>query len=63
MSIKTFLKRWVNDECGAITVDWVVLLAGIVTMIFLVFAAITPSTEAFAEEVGDGVESIEPGET
>lgn len=42
--MKTFIKNFRNDEAGAVTVDWVVLTAGIVGLAVVVFAAIESAT-------------------
>ncbi|TGD44210.1 hypothetical protein EEB11_05820 [Pseudotabrizicola sediminis] len=36
-----FLWFW-NDESGAVTIDWVVLTAGVVGLVLLVFTVFTP---------------------
>jgi Flp pilus assembly pilin Flp len=35
-----FLTRFRRDDAGAVTVDWVVLTAGVTTAIFLIFVAV-----------------------
>ncbi len=42
--MKTFIKNFRKDEAGAVTVDWVVLTAGIVGLAVVVFAAIESAT-------------------
>lgn len=42
--MKTFIKNFRKDEAGAVTVDWVVLTAGIVGLAIVVFAAIESAT-------------------
>ncbi|MCH2065848.1 MAG: hypothetical protein MK208_01320 [Shimia sp.] len=39
-----FIKNFRKDEAGAVTVDWVVLTAGIVGLAVVVFAAIESAT-------------------
>lgn len=46
--LRTFLK----SERGAITVDWVVLTAGVVTVIVLIFDAVSEDTTGLADNVG-----------
>ncbi|WP_299425186.1 hypothetical protein [uncultured Shimia sp.] len=42
--MNTFIKNFRKDEAGAVTVDWVVLTAGIVGLAVVVFAAIESAT-------------------
>jgi hypothetical protein len=42
--MKPFIKTFRKDEAGAVTVDWVVLTAGIVGLAVVVFAAIESAT-------------------
>ena len=48
------LKRFARDEDGAVTVDWVVLSAAVLAMVFAVFTIITrASVEVGANIVSD----------
>ncbi|WP_348539476.1 hypothetical protein [Shimia sp. R9_1] len=40
------MKSFKNDEAGAVTVDWVVLTAGIIGLAIVVFAAIESAARA-----------------
>jgi hypothetical protein len=46
------LVAWIGDEDGAVTTDWVVLIAGIVTMAFIVLASITGGAQVYAANTG-----------
>ena len=53
MVLRAF-KRFAADEDGAVTVDWVVLTAAVVAMVFAVFTIITQaSVEVGANVVSD----------
>jgi Flp pilus assembly pilin Flp len=41
MMSSTFFGRFARDESGAVTVDWVVLTAAVVSLVLLVFSVIT----------------------
>ncbi len=51
--IKTALRRFLGDKDGSVTVDWVVLLAGILGMIFIVMASISGGVTVFGDKAGD----------
>ena len=42
-------KNWLADEAGNTTIDWVVLVSGIVGMTFAVMVAIGGGVEAFGD--------------
>jgi Flp pilus assembly pilin Flp len=52
--VQRAFKRFAADEDGAVTVDWVVLTAAVVAMVFAVFTIITQaSVEVGANVVSD----------
>ncbi|MDO9640132.1 MAG: hypothetical protein Q7J44_16465 [Pseudotabrizicola sp.] len=42
------LDQFWNDDCGAVTVDWVVLTAAVVGLVLMVFTIFTPEVFAAA---------------
>lgn len=44
------IKNWLADEAGNTTVDWVVLLSGIVGMTFAVMVAISGGVNTFGDK-------------
>lgn len=56
------VKNFVNDESGAVTVDWVVLTAAIVGLGILVIRAVTPGVTQLGEAISDEVGAINPGD-
>jgi Flp pilus assembly pilin Flp len=50
-NISTFL----NDETGAVTVDWVVLTAAVVGLGLLVFTFVRPAVSTVASQIGSEV--------
>lgn len=55
----TKLSAFVQDEAGAVTVDWVVLTAAIVAMAMLIFPAISPGVSGLALAIGDNLEEAQ----
>jgi Flp pilus assembly pilin Flp len=58
MMLKNLFKRFGKDECGAVTVDFVVLTAGVIFMVLSVFQVLreTLYTDA-AAAIASGVET------
>ena len=46
----TGIKVWLRDEAGNTTIDWVVLVSGILGMTFLVMASIGGGMQVFGEK-------------
>lgn len=44
------VKTWLQDEAGNTTVDWVVLLGGILGMVLIVMISISGGVQAFGEK-------------
>ncbi len=59
--MKTALKRFCNDQSGAVTVDWVVLTAAIVGLGMIVLIPIAFSTNSSAQGVADYISNINSG--
>jgi Flp pilus assembly pilin Flp len=51
----TKFTAFLNDETGAVTVDWVVLTAAVVTLGLVVFTFIAPAVSELASEIGSEV--------
>jgi Flp pilus assembly pilin Flp len=49
-------KQFLRDESGAVTVDWVVLTAGIVGLGMIVFLAVRPAVSNLAFEIAHELE-------
>jgi len=50
-----FLHKFITDDSGAVTVDWVVLTAALVSLGLAVFMAIDDQVLATASGISDGV--------
>lgn len=50
------LKRFLTDETGAVTVDWVVLTAGVMVLAIVVMPPIREAVVGMAMMVGDQVD-------
>ena len=48
----TNFSAFLNDETGAVTVDWVVLTAAVVTLGLVVFTFIAPAVSTLAQDIG-----------
>jgi Flp pilus assembly pilin Flp len=51
------LKRFFGDETGAVTVDWVVLTAGVVVLAVIVMPPIQSGITTMAMYIGDTITS------
>jgi Flp pilus assembly pilin Flp len=51
MKLVNFLKRFQNDESGAVTVDWVVLTAAIVGLGIAVLTSVSSGTTSLADTI------------
>ncbi|TCK99429.1 hypothetical protein BXY66_3933 [Shimia isoporae] len=58
-----FVKRFRKDDTGAVTVDWVVLTAGVVGLAIGAFAAIESNTAILAGGTADTVAAQEAAPT
>ena len=59
--VKAALGRFRSDKDGSVTVDWVVLLAGILGMIFIVMGTITGGVTIFGDKAEDELAAREVG--
>jgi Flp pilus assembly pilin Flp len=48
----TKISAFLNDEAGAVTVDWVVLTAAIVGLGLLIFSYVRPAVSNVAQQIG-----------
>jgi Flp pilus assembly pilin Flp len=55
----TNFSAFLNDETGAVTVDWVVLTAAIVGLGLLVFTFVRPAVSSLASAIGDEIGDAE----
>ncbi|WP_169052579.1 Flp family type IVb pilin [Pseudooceanicola onchidii] len=55
--MKARLQRFLASDEGAVTVDWVVLTAGVVTVIVLIFGAVSEDTLGLAGNIGSYIGS------
>ena len=53
----TKFSAFLNDETGAVTVDWVVLTAAVVGLGLLIFNFVRPAVSNLAEQIGTELES------
>ncbi|KPP87488.1 MAG: hypothetical protein HLUCCO07_10600 [Rhodobacteraceae bacterium HLUCCO07] len=53
MSMKQYLESFTKEECGAITVDWVVLTALVATLLAAGYGLMESATSTTAGATGD----------
>jgi Flp pilus assembly pilin Flp len=53
----TKFSAFLKDEAGAVTVDWVVLTAAVVTLGLVVFNFIAPAVSQLASDIGAEVDA------
>lgn len=51
------MRNFIADESGAVTVDWVVLTAGIVTLAMAAAGVVTSGTEEISNDVDQKLQS------
>ncbi len=56
--MNTLVKKFLNNESGAITVDWVVLTAGIVGLGIAVMAAVGTGAISATDEVDSAIQDV-----
>ena len=61
MRLTSGAKRFWRDESGNTTVDWVVLISGILGMTFIVMGSISGGVSIFGDKAGDELATREVG--
>lgn len=54
------LKKFLTEERGAVTADWVVLTAGIVTLGLFVGLTVSAPTNDLATDIGGTLQAMDP---
>lgn len=54
-----YFKSFAAAEEGNVTVDWIVLLSGIIFLSVAVLATVATGADSVAEKTGDGIEAVE----
>jgi len=60
MQLRNLIKKTKDDESGAVTVDWVVLTAGLVVVGATVVSTISPALTAGASSISSQVMAVDP---
>lgn len=55
--METRISRFVNDEDGAVTVDWVVLTAAVVGLVTAIFVSLGNDTSDYSKDLGSYMSS------
>ena len=56
----SLVKNFSKDESGAVTVDWVVLTAGIVGLGLAVAAVVRPAVTTLGNKIAAAVDNVDP---
>ena len=59
--MKAALRTFCKDDCGAVTVDWVVLSAAVIGIVMIVLAPVILGTESATQGVADYVGNVKVG--
>ena len=57
-----FINAFINDESGAVTVDWVVLTAALVGLGLAVMAVVSEGIGDLSNEMGQELTDMNPGD-
>lgn len=60
MQLRNLIKKTKEDESGAVTVDWVVLTAGLAVVGATVVSTISPSLTAGASSISSQIMDVDP---
>ncbi len=58
--MEKFFQKFASEEKGAITVDWVVLVAGVLSLCAVVFGAVATGTTELSDGTGEYLEDYAP---
>ncbi|MDC0738215.1 hypothetical protein N6L24_07980 [Cognatishimia sp. SS12] len=58
--MKTFLMRFIDRESGAVTVDWVVLSAGTITLVLAVMGSVQTETAELTSDAATVIQQQDP---
>lgn len=57
--MKTFFNKFLKDESGAVTVDWVVLTAAVVGLAIAAYSTISGSTDTLLGEIDTAIQGVD----
>jgi hypothetical protein len=58
--MEKFFQRFVSDDAGNITADWVVLVAGVIMLCGAVFGSLSTGTTDVASDTAEYIETYDP---
>ena len=61
-TVERFFLRFVSEDKGAVTVDWVVLRAGVVGLTAAIYGTLNDGTTNVASDTGEYVSDLQPGQ-
>lgn len=56
-----WITRFWSEEDGNATIDWMVLVAGVVMLAVAVMTAVGPTTQALADDTSEVIQSVDTG--
>lgn len=64
-AFKTQAGRFLRDESGAVTVDWIVLTAGVAFLAVFIIATFVPANHGVARRLSSQIDQVQtsPGST
>ncbi|MDU9002473.1 hypothetical protein [Sedimentitalea todarodis] len=60
--MRNSIKKVLRDECGAVTVDWVVLTAAVVALAVVAFASLQSASGGVGASLGEYLSTLPVGE-
>lgn len=58
--MEKFFQRFVGEEVGAVTVDWVVLVAGVLSLCAAVFGLVETGALDLTKDTSEYIQEFEP---
>lgn len=58
--MEKFFQRFVGEEVGAVTVDWVVLVAGVLSLCAAVFGLVQTGALDLTKDTSEYIQEFEP---
>lgn len=59
--MSAFFKRFWTNEQGTVTTDWIVLVASLILLSFIVISTISVGATDVSGEINTSLQSVEPG--
>jgi Flp pilus assembly pilin Flp len=60
-AFRTQVEGFLRDECGAVTIDWIVLTAGVAFLAIFIIASFVPANHGVAHRISSAIDTVETG--